>query len=256
MKNIGFFCKVPRGFLGSKSGYEIMVFTCLEFSKLLRNDRVAVTSIGAICEGCNYKNVKGKSGFPYRIKAILEDFINIGYINSVNKKFPTSFEYNEYSEFELSEIFFLKDDFIKLTTNEFNTLMHIKSSAAKPLLLKCYLYVKSFIFEYQEYEIGKVSAFYQAIDEMVANLHISRKKVDKCLDLFVQNGLLCKHETGSYKTHMGTIKNAPNIYVLNNENAKENINTAVKRLKYNLEVEKFIPITYCGKKLRKDDNNE
>lgn len=233
-----------------------MIFTCLEYPKLLREEKTVITSVGTICEKCNYKNIKGKSGFPYRIKTLLQDFIDKGYISYTGIKTPLEFEFNEYLQFELSEIFFLKDSFIKLTSEEFDTLVHIKSSAPKPLLLKCYLYVKSFIFEYKEYETDKVSAFYQAIDEMVDSLEISRKKADKCLDLFVENGLLCKHKTGSYKTPMGTIKNAPNVYVLNNENIKDNIAAGIKRLKFNLKVDEFAPITHCGKKLRKEDNNE
>ena len=76
---------------------------------------------------------------------------------------------------------------------------------------------------------------------IVRDLHLNRKTVDTCLDAFVDKNIFIKYTTGSY--YKGDEpRNAPNIYVIPDENAENNIKALLEELKQRYGVEQFAPI--------------
>lgn len=220
-------------------------------------------TLGELCEYAGFSTLnRNKNSYLRLSKQHLAEFEKDGLFkvircvrDSFNKLKPEDFVL-----VLLSDDFTPKENFTQITDNEINTIIEKKCSVPKCLLLNVFLYMKSFMFIKEDYDISNFSAFYGDIGKLAEDTEITRHTADKCIDFFLQNHLLYKHETGSYYSKRG-IKNAPNIYVLyeNKERMNDNIKGAIKRLKFKLLKEeygnskKFMPVVYSGKKIKKQE---
>ena len=142
------------------------------------------------------------------------------------------------------------DKYTVITANEIDTLLSSKSQIEKANLFGIYLYMKSFMFPRNLSPEGndfpdakdKPTAYWGYIDIMQRDIGTSRETINRCIKEYIKLNLLKKYETGSYiKIENGKeiTKNAPNIYVLNNEFSKQEIGWALTKLKQIYHVDVF-----------------
>lgn len=151
--------------------------------------------------------------------------------------------------------FFPCSDYISLPASSFDKIVKIKTSIKREVLLNTYLYVKSFIYDYQPNSDDTYTpyGFYGNLLLACDELGYTRKTVDACMDLFVICGIFKCYLTGSYKKINGTVANAPNIYVLNDENADKNIRLLLEKMQTQYNVDKFMPQVYKGNSLKSEN---
>ena len=225
----------------------------------------AVFTIRDICDNANLscKN-RQQNCYVQKIKNHLKYFQDKGQIENIGNNSHKEFSNMGVGEEIILAIkpnFFPKENFTQITDEEFNVLVKQKYTIAKEILVATYLYVKSFMYLPKHYEEGKFSAFFQDLYATSHELGISRYKIDRCMQYYIDSNLLVKRQTGSYK-YAGTVLNAPNIYVLNNPDAKMNINSALNVLKYNLlkpeygNGEDFMPPVFNGNKINKENDED
>lgn len=142
------------------------------------------------------------------------------------------------------------DHFTILTAKEIDTLISSKSSIEKDNLFAIYLYMKSFMFPHPLDNEGnlfkdakdKPASFRGTIDSIVLNTGTSIATVNSCIEEIVKLKLFKRHETGSYPTIENgkqVERNAPNIYVLNDEDADREIQWSIEKLKTIFKVDSF-----------------
>ena len=86
-----------------------------------------------------------------------------------------------YLEFKILDKFYNipSNIFAKLTVPVFNSILDIKCSVSKPILLKVYTYMRCHMIE----NTPKPYVFRHGLDKtIVRDLHIKRKTVYRCLD--------------------------------------------------------------------------
>lgn len=250
------FCKIPKFYLSpeAKNNPEVMIYRSLSYCENLRGE--SRVSIAEITQMCNYSLDLHEYGFCSIVKSYLLKFLQDKKIIQIAGTPCSKATINSHLTFRLLENFY-SSKFIVLTDEEFDSIIRIRSCVPRYTLLRCYLYLKSFMFQNTEQLNGMVCAFYRDMDDTAEVLNITRKQLDRALQLFIKNSLLIKHETGSYKNSIGLITNAPNIYVLTSDDqSEEHINDAIKRLKHILKVEKFMPTVYRGKRMKTNEHME
>lgn len=248
------FCKIPKSFVKDRENdpTEILTYYAIDKFRLLKDDTTSVVSLQEICKLCGYGVGRCKYNYLPKARSHLIKFHSLGLIELVGVDISKPIRLTDLINVKLNSDFFPTADYVQLTDDEFNTLVNINSTIQKAYLVKAFLNIKSYIYVSPTGSIGKPSAFYKEIDSLVDETGFTRYTVDKCLEILEQHKLLVKYETGSYKTSNGLIINAPNIYVLNDDNIKDNINMSINRLKNGLGVDKFLPCVYKTKKIRKD----
>lgn len=235
-----------------------MIYYALSYRESFRNQ--TSVSIADITNLCGYKCSNRHNGnFPCQVRYWLNRYIHDDLIVQIRGKPPNKADIKEHLVFELTDKFY-SQKFVMLTDEEFETLIHIKCRVPKYSLLRCFLYVKSFMFKNTDTGTGMVCAFFQNIDAVVQELNINRKQIDKCLELLIEHNLIEKYEVGSYLNKItGSIQNVPNIYVLVSDKDKDkHINDAIGKLKIHYNIKEFMPPVHRGKKIKKErgENSE
>ena len=157
---------------------------------------------------------------------------------------------NLLSQIRLLNNFDCVENFTKITLREIDVLMLESNNIDKTILFSLYLYIKSFMInrsltaDGEEYKNAheKPSSFFGTYNSIIDTLGYSKGTITKCLEEYTNIGLLKKHETGSYFISCnGVIKkiNAPNIYVINNPNADQEIEWTLEKFKQLYNVDKF-----------------
>lgn len=227
--------------------------------------RYSVFSIRDFCENANISS-KNRGGNSYikKVRNHLQYFQEKNLIKNIGANSKKDFQkigMNEEIILSICPEFFPKNNFAKITDEEFNALIEKHYTVSKEILVATYVYVKSFMYDSEHFEEGKFCAFFQDLYTAAYNLNISRHKIDRCMEFYVKNGLLIKHQVGSYK-YLDKVLNAPNIYVLNNADAKMNISSALNVLKFKLLKQEygnnknFMPVVYTGKKTTKKGGSD
>lgn len=216
---------------------QIMVRLCLErYSNI---EGVCFTSISLICEKCGYSfaNRHNKSFLAY-VRKVLVSLIESNEITQVYGKGINSVSVTGLVGFYLEDKFYSLPTkmFAKLSYDVFDTIIGIDYPLSKSTLLKVYTYIRGRIIENEQQAYG----FYGSIERAVKNLDLNRKTVDDCLDLFVDHNLFIKYITGSCYID-GESRNVPNIYVLPDDQAENNIKALLEDLKQRYSVEDFAP---------------
>ena len=124
---------------------------------------------------------------------------------------------------------------MQITPNEFDIIVNINSpSVSAATLFKLYVYMRHHIATDNLPIIG----FIGSLERAVKDLDLNRKTVDACLELFVDHNLFIKYTTGSCYID-GEPRNVPNIYVLPDDQAENNIKALLEELKQRYGVEEF-----------------
>lgn len=215
-----------------------MVRLCLErYSNI---EGVCFTSISLICEKCGYSfaNRHNKSFLAY-VRKVLASLIESNEITQIYGKGINSVSVTGLVGFYLEDKFYSLPTkmFAKLSYDVFDTIISIDYPLSKPTLLKVYTYIRGRIIENEQQAYG----FYGSVERAVKDLDLSRKTVDACLDLFVDHNLFIKYTTGSCYID-GEPRNVPNIYVLPDDQAENNIKALLEELKQRYKVEDFAPV--------------
>lgn len=268
-KKNDFFVKISNPiYIDVNSGYtveqdELITYIGLCHHKKLIDNDIVETSINNICYDANYSFDRHKGSYLTKIKGHLQTFVDRGWIMVFAGSSLERVRNDSCIRLKLLKGFEPQKDYTMLTENEFDNIMEYDGNICKSIVLRVYLFIKSKMF-YKSESSGfeKFSAYYMNGDAAINDLKISRERYDNCLNFLVNKGLLAKYETGSYYTKHNSIINAPNVYVLNDKDKIDNINEAVKRLKYKyLKSEygngnDFMPIVYTGKKIKKDQESK
>lgn len=215
-----------------------MVRLCLErYSNI---EGVCFTSISLICEKCGYSfaNRHNKSFLAY-VRKVLASLIESNEITQIYGKGINSVSVTGLVGFYLEDKFYSLPTkmFAKLSYDVFDTIISIDYPLSKPTLLKVYTYIRGRIIENEQQAYG----FYGSVERAVKDLDLSRKTVDACLDLFVDHNLFIKYTTGSCYID-GEPRNVPNIYVLPDDQAENNIKALLEELKQRYKVEDFASV--------------
>ena len=214
-----------------------MVRLCLErYSNI---EGVCFTSISLICEKCGYSVDRHDKAFSGYVRKVLLSFVKSNEITQVYGKDIGSAPISSQIGFHLENKFYELPTkmFAKLSYDAFDTIISIDYPLSKPTLLKVYTYIRGRIIENEQQAYG----FYGSIERVIRDLDLSRKIVDTCLDLFVEHNLFIKYTTGSCYIN-GEPRNAPNIYVLPDDQAENNIKALLDELKQRYGVEEFAPV--------------
>ena len=155
----------------------------------------------------------------------------------------------------IPENFDYPDKFVKITTSQFNTIMMADSSLNKENILMAFLYINSYIGcrskkdDGSEFENAKDNpeAFWRSIESMAKELSMSKDTINQCIDCLTTSSenrpaLLIKKEVGSIQPDKSKPpKNVPNIYVLNKEGYKQEIEWALNKMLEVYGVDEFYP---------------
>ncbi len=147
------------------------------------------------------------------------------------------------------------EKFAKLTSSQFDTIMMADSSLNRENILVTFLYINSYIGcrprqnDGSEYENAKDNpeAFYRSIKHMAEELSMSKDTINQCIEYLTKSSdnipaLLIKREVGSVQPDKSKPpKNVPNIYVLNKEGYKQEIEWALNKMIDLYKTEKFYP---------------
>lgn len=216
---------------------QIMVRLCLErYSNI---EGVCFTSISLICEKCGYSVDRHDKSFSGCVRKVLLSLVKNSEITQIYGKDISSVPISNQVGFYLENKFYSLPTkmFTKLSYDVFDTIIGIDYPLSKPTLLKVYIYIRGRIIENEQQAYG----FYGSIERAVKDLDLSRKTVDACLDLFVDHNLFIKYITGSCYID-GEPRNVPNIYVLPDNQAENNIEALLEELKQRYRVEEFAPV--------------
>lgn len=202
-----------------------------------------------------YKTNKNKPKAVYEILDVLEYMINNKMIEV--KQDLDSLNYDTGIEIKIiPENFDYPDKFGKLTTSQFDTIMLADSSLNKENILMAFLYINSYIGcrsrqdDGSEYENAKDNpeAFWKSIESMAKELSMSKDTINQCIEYLTTStetheALLIKGEVGSVQPDKNKPpKNVPNIYVLNKEGYKQEIEWALTKILEVYGVDEFYPI--------------
>lgn len=202
-----------------------------------------------------YKTSKNKPKAVYEILDVLEYMINNKMIKV--KQDLDSLSYDTGIEIKIiSENFDSTDKFTKLTSSQFDTIMLADSSLNKENILMAFLYINSYIGcrskkdDDSEYKNAKDNpeAFFKSIESMSKELSMSKSTINQCINYLTSSSkehsaLLIKKEVGSVQLDKAkSPKNVPNIYVLNKEGYKQEIEWALNKMLEIYDVDEFSPI--------------
>ena len=251
--SIGYFYRVPKDYSDCR---EIMVKFCLDRHRTMEGE--TYVSLQQICQDCNHSTDRHKGNFLDFVKKTLSSLVERGLITQCCGTPLDKAGVKELLGFVLSDEFSPCSNYISLSANAFDKIVKIKTSIKREVLLNAYLYVKSFIYDYQPNSNDTYTpyGFYGNLLLACDELGYTRKTIDACMDLFVSCGIFKCHLTGSYKKANGTVANAPNIYVLNDENADKNIRLLLEKMQTQYKVDEFMQQVYKGNSLRAENKKK
>ena len=211
-------------------------------------------TIRKILEFYGYKTTSRKPKAFKEILDVLEYMINNQMIEV--KQDLDSLSYDTGIEIKIiPQNFDSTEKFAKLTSSQFDTIMMADSSLNRENILVAFLYINSYIGcrprqnDGSEYENAKDNpeAFYRSIKHMAEELSMSKDTINQCIEYLTKSSddipaLLIKREVGSVRPDKSKPpKNVPNIYVLNKEGYKQEIEWALNKMLELYKVDEFYP---------------
>lgn len=146
------------------------------------------------------------------------------------------------------------DKFVKITSSQLQNIMMTDSSINKENLLMAFIYINSYIgcrprnpdgSEIMSTPRDRPEAFYRSLKNMATDLSMSKDTINQCLEYLtatttVKEALLIKKEVGSIKLdEKSPPQNVPNIYVLNKDNCRQEIEWALQKMLEMYKVDNF-----------------
>lgn len=210
-------------------------------------------TIRKVLDFYGYKTHKNKPKAFGEVLDVLEYMVNNKMIE-INQDL-NSVNYDTGIEIKIvSNNFDYADYFTKFTSDQFNVIMMNESSLNRECLLMAFLYITSYIrcrprnddgTEKTSDPSAKPEAFFGSIEKMAKELAMSKDTIMSCIEYFTsssenRNALLVKREVGSIQPNKDQPpKNVPNIYVLNKEGYKHEIEWAFQKMLELYSVEDF-----------------
>lgn len=209
-------------------------------------------TIRKVLDFYGYKTHRNKPKAFKEILDVLEYMINNKMIEV--KQDLDSLSYDTGIEIKIiPDNFDCPDKFAKLTASQFDTIMMADSSLNRENILVAFLYINSYIGcrkkkdDGSEYENAKDNpeAFYRSIKHMSEELSMSKDTIKQCIEYLTKSSenipaLLIKREVGSVQPDKSKPpQNVPNIYVLNKEGYKQEIEWALKKIMELYQVREF-----------------
>lgn len=154
----------------------------------------------------------------------------------------------------IPENFDAADKFSKITSSQLDFIMMNESSINKENILMAFLYINSYIFirpknkddeDVMYNPESKPEAFWRSIESMSKELSMSKNTINQCIQCLTSSignkePLLIKKEVGSIKPDpKKPPQNVPNIYVLNKEGYKQEIEWAIAKMLEIYNVDSF-----------------
>lgn len=212
-------------------------------------------TIRKVLEFYGYKTTSRKPKAFKEILDVLEYMINNQMIEV--KQDLDSLSYDTGIEIKIiPKNFDSTEKFAKLTSYQFDTIMMADSSLNRENILIAFLYINSYIGcrprqnDGSEYENAKDNpeAFYRSIKHMAEELSMSKDTINQCIEYLTKPSddipaLLIKREVGSVQPDKSKPpQNVPNIYVLNKEGYKQEIEWALSKMLELYKVDEFYPL--------------
>lgn len=155
----------------------------------------------------------------------------------------------------ISDNFDCPGNFGKITSSQFDTIMMADSSLNRENILMAFLYINSYIGcrakknDGSEFDNAKDNpeAFFRSIKKMSEELAMSKDTINQCINYLTTStennpALLIKREVGSVQPDKSKPpKNVPNIYVLNKDGYKQEIEWALNKMLQLYQVDEFYP---------------
>lgn len=201
-----------------------------------------------------YKTTSRKPKAFKEILDVLEYMINNKMIEV--KQDLDSLSYDTGIEIKIiSDNFDCPGKFGKLTSSQFDTIMMADSSLNRENILMAFLYINSYIGcrpkkdDGSEFDNAKDNpeAFFRSIKNMSEELAMSKDTINQCINYLTTStennpALLIKREVGSVQPDKSKPpKNVPNIYVLNKDGYKQEIEWALNKMLQLYQVDEFYP---------------
>lgn len=138
-----------------------------------------------------------------------------------------------------------KNDFIRVPYRYLEHIEHDDFYSNKENVLLVLLYICSFIVprckltdgsDIEKYKRDCPEAMWRSINTISEDTGLSTTTITKCIEYLTSNNydhnpILLKKTLKSFDTTMETFKNSPSIYVLNNENAQQELKWAFEKIK-------------------------
>ena len=210
-------------------------------------------TIRKILEFYGYKTTSRKPKAFTEILDVLEYMINNKMIEA--KQDLDSLTYDTGIEIKIiPENFDSEKRFSKLTSSQYDMIMMAETSLNRESILMAFLYINSYIGcrkrdkdgnEVSDNPQDSPEAFYRSIEKMAKELSMSKDTINQSIDYLTtssenRDALLIKREVGSVKPDKNKPpKNAPNIYVLNKDGYKQEIEWALLKMMELYEVDSF-----------------
>ena len=257
--SVNYFTRVPNIFIQNNiskvfglNRIFLVVFILIDRNRSYEDK--SYLTIGQVFRFCGYKLSRNKPKVFYEIiKSLL--FLK------ENNFIETDFDYYSIGYEDCIEIKLIKDNFdscdkfTKIYGKQFDTIMMADSSLNKENILMAFLYINSYIGcrskqdDGSEYENAKDNpeAFWRSIESMAKELSMSKDTINQCIEYLTTSSetheaLLIKREVGSVQPDKTKPpKNVPNIYVLNKEGYKQEIEWALSKMLEIYGVDEFYP---------------
>lgn len=211
-------------------------------------------TIRKVLEFYGYKTTSRKPKAFKEILDVLEYMINNQIIEV--KQDLDSLSYDTGIEIKIiPKNFDSTEKFAKLTSSQFDTIMMADSSLNRENILVAFLYINSYIGcrprqdNGSEHENAKDNpeAFFKSISNIANELSMSKDTINQCIEYLTKSSddipaLLVKREVGSVQPDKSKPpQNVPNIYVLNKERYKQEIEWALSKMLELYKVDEFYP---------------
>lgn len=211
-------------------------------------------TIRKVLEFYGYKTTSRKPKAFKEILDVLEYMINNKMIEV--KQDLDSLNYDTGIEIKIiSDNFDCPGNFGKITSSQFDVIMMVDSSLNRENILMAFLYINSYIGcrakknDGSEFDNAKDNpeAFFRSIKNMSEELAMSKDTINQCINYLTTStdnnpALLIKREVGSVQPDKSKPpKNVPNIYVLNKDGYKQEIEWALNKMLQLYQVDEFYP---------------
>lgn len=221
-----------------------------------------------IFEKCNYKISTSKPKIFYEILKCLLFLKENNYIECNFDPYKVS--YNDCIKINIiREIFDITDSFTKVYGKNMDWIYTSKTKLSKESIITVFLYINSYIGcrprqkDGSEYDNAKDNpeAFYKSISNMANELSMSKDTINQCMEYLTKSSedkpaLLIKREVGSIQPDKSKPpQNVPNIYVLNKEGYKQEIEWALNKMLELYKVDKFYPSKSGNYRFEKNGKN-
>ena len=255
-----YFTRIPNQFIQAnlQKEYGINRILLVIFCEIDRNrsyEDISYIIIGDIFRKCNYKI--SKKNKPKIFYEILKCLLFLKENNYIECDFnPYEVGYSDCIKVKIiRDVFDSKNNFTKIYGKTLDSIFDSDTRLSKESILTVYLYIISFIGsrskkdDGSEYSNAKDNpeAFWRSIESMAKELSMSKDTINQCIDYLTTSSdnrpaLLIKREVGSVQPDKTKPpKNVPNIYVLNKEGYKQEIEWVLNKMKEIYEVDEFYP---------------